>query len=238
MATSRRPWTVLPHDPIAKLESNLWLVDGALPHMAMRRRMAIVRLEDGRLIVHSAMCLDDASMAEVDEWGSVAFILVPNGWHRIDAHPWHARYPNAKVICPEAARKRVEQVVPVHGHIDELPATASFRAERLDGLRAGEAVLHVRHEDRTSVVFCDAIMNNPPGKGFGGLVMTLMGSVGGPKVTPLMRLVGVRSKAAYAQHLRRVAEIDGLARLVPGHGTVLDGMAATNGILKAAAGLE
>lgn len=48
-------WRVRGHGPISELESNLWEVEGEVPGMPMRRRMAVVRLGDGSLVVHSAI---------------------------------------------------------------------------------------------------------------------------------------------------------------------------------------
>jgi len=51
-------WTALPHGPIEKLEDNLWRVEGTLPkNPPFKRVMTVVRLGDGRLVVHNAICL-------------------------------------------------------------------------------------------------------------------------------------------------------------------------------------
>ena len=68
-------WTVLPHQPIARAAENLWTVDGRLDDIP--RRMTCVRLEDGRIVVHNAIALDDGEMAELDAWGTVAALVVP-----------------------------------------------------------------------------------------------------------------------------------------------------------------
>ena len=62
-----RPWTVLKHDPLRKLESNLWEVEGELPGMPLRRRMVLVRLSDGRLVIHSPIACDDATMRRCND---------------------------------------------------------------------------------------------------------------------------------------------------------------------------
>lgn len=220
--TAPRPWIVLPHDPIEKLEENLWLVDGALPSGHMRRRMSIARLGDGRLAFHNAVPLDEPAMREIEAWGEPAILLVPNGLHRLDIHAWKARYPRLRVLCPTLAAARVRQVIPVDGHWDALPADPGFRAEPIEGSKAGEAVFIAEREGRASLLFGDTVMNIPHLPGFDGFLFRLLGSTGGPRVTFIARLLMVADRRAVRAHLLRLAELPGLARLVPSHGQVVD----------------
>jgi hypothetical protein len=61
--------------------------------------------------------------------------------------------------------------------------------------------------------------------------------VGGPKVTPLARLLGVRDPRAVAATLRRLATLPGLARLVPGHGRLVE-IGAAEALRRCADGLS
>ena len=70
-----RPWTVDRHDPIEKLAENLWEVEGDLPGMGLRRRMTVVRLGDGRLVVHNAIALEESSQKQLEAWGEVSHRL-------------------------------------------------------------------------------------------------------------------------------------------------------------------
>jgi hypothetical protein len=83
MAVCFTEWTVLPHEPVQKLAENLWRVEGALGK-SNRRAMSVVRLRDGRLIVHNAIALDEPEMQELEAWGEVAAILVPNAARALD----------------------------------------------------------------------------------------------------------------------------------------------------------
>jgi hypothetical protein len=228
MAKAPRPWTVVAHDPVERLEENLWAVEAAVPRLALRRRMSIVRLGDGRLAFHNAVPLVEPDMRALEAWGTPAFLIVPNGHHRLDVHAWKARYPALRVLCPPPVRARVAEVAPVDGALDALPADAALRAEPLAGARSGEAALVVRSGERTSILFGDAVFNVPHAGGVGGLILRLIGSSGGPRVTPLARRVLVADARALADHLERLAATPGLARLVPSHGRIVsEGAAAT-----------
>jgi hypothetical protein len=226
MPTPPRPWTVLPHDPIERLEENLWAVEGSLPRGPIRRRMAIIRLSDGRLLFHNAVPLRDEDMRAVEAFGRPAFILVPNGYHRLDLHAWKERYPETAVLAPGPVRPRVAQEVAVDGTLADVPPDPAVRVETIEGSRWEEPAIVVRSGPRTSIVFGDTLMNIPHLPGPAGLVFRLIGSTGGPRVTRLTRLLTVSDRGALAAHLQRLSATPGLARLVPSHGDVVSDRAA------------
>ena len=54
-------------------------------------------------------------MAQLDALCPVEHIVVPNGFHRLDAPRYKTRYPKARVYCPPGARKKSEQRIAVDG---------------------------------------------------------------------------------------------------------------------------
>src|SRR5437773_1551405 len=136
MPKTHDTWKVLPHRPIEKLSPALWRVEGDLP--PMKRVMSIGKRADGTLVVHNGIALDDAEMAELDAWGKVSTIVVPNGYHRLDAKIFKDRYPDARVLAPTGARAKVEKVVPVDGTYSDLAADATVELVHLDGTKDRE----------------------------------------------------------------------------------------------------
>jgi predicted NAD/FAD-binding protein len=216
-------WTVLPHDPLEKLESNLWHVEGQMPDPKVRRHMTLARMRDGRVVVHNAIALGDGLMKELEAWGTPAFILVPNGFHRQDAKIWKQRYPNAKVLAPAAARKGVSKIVAVDGSYDDLPADDDVRLRHLEGCKSREGVLEVRSGDATSLAFNDTILNMPKLGGIGGFFLA---PTARPSVPRFARWMFASDKGALRSDLERLAAIGGLRRVVPGHGRIIDQDAA------------
>ncbi len=227
-------WNALKHEPIEKLSENLWRIEGTLPNMSLRRVMTVVRLADGRLVVHSPIALDDAGMKELEAWGTPAFIVVPNGFHRLDAPAWKARYPNARVLAPKGSRKRVEQKLPVDGTVDELPADPGLRVVPLSGINDGEVALVVTSKDGTSVIVTDAVFNMDRGhKFFDRVMMSLMGSGPGPRVTRIFKMIALKDKAAFRADLEKLAATPNLQRFIVAHGKLASGADAA-GTLRAA----
>ena len=218
MAKAHDTWKVLPHRPIEVIADNLWRVEGTLEHMALKRVMTIVRRGDGELVIHNAIALDDESMARIDRWGRVAWIVVPNGLHRLDARVFKDRYPAARVLCPRGARPKVEEVVAVDGAYDDFTPDPDIAFETLDGVADKEGVMHVRSRDGLTLVFNDAIFNMPHGRGLGGWVLRhVTQSSGGPRVSRLFRLLAVHDRQALRAHLLRLADLPTLQRVIVSH---------------------
>ena len=98
MPKCHRSWTVLPHRPLEKLEANLWRVEGDLPNGGFKRVMTVARMRDGGLVIHNAICVGPGLMAELEAFGTPRVLVVPNGYHRLDALVWKQRYPQVRVI--------------------------------------------------------------------------------------------------------------------------------------------
>jgi hypothetical protein len=180
--------------------------------------MVIARLENGELVVHNPVALEDQLMKEIEGWGTIAWIVVPNGYHRLDSRIFHERYPSAKVLAPRGARKKVEEVVPVSGDYDAFPADPRVTLEMVDGVGDAEGVLKVRSDDGTTLVVTDLVFNMPHLHGFQGFVLKhLTQSSGGPRISRIGRILLIKDKAKVRANLERLAETPALKRIVVGH---------------------
>jgi hypothetical protein len=210
-------WKTLEHGAIEQLAENLWRVEGALPGMGLRRQMIVARTGDGRLLIHNGIALGDAEMTRLEAWGTPTWLVVPNGWHRIDARRYKDRYPSLRVVSPRGSRRRVEQVIPVDATYDELGELDGIAVAHLRGLADAEGVLRVHSSDGVTLVFNDALFNQPHLPGAFGIVYRLLGQSGRPKVTLIARLFMVKDKRAYAEHLHELADTPRLVRVIPAH---------------------
>lgn len=216
-------WKVLAHRPIEEITQRVWRVEGTLPGMALKRVMTVARLESGELVVHNPIALDDDSMKRLEGWGEVGFIVVPNGYHRLDAPRFAARYPKAKVLCPPAARGRVAKVVGVHGDYAALPRDPHVTLERLEGTADREGIMTIREEAGSTVVFNDAIFNMPDVAGFAGwMLRNVTQSTGGPRVSRIARLFLIADTKSFGAHVRRIADTERLARVIVSHHRTID----------------
>jgi hypothetical protein len=213
-----RPWIVTPHDPIEKLEDNLWTVDGGTPGLPVRRRMSIVRLSTGELVFFNAVPVADAVLEELRAWGKPSYLVVPHHAHMIDAHAFMARL-SVKLFGPKECRDKIAARAELSGTVEDLPRDAVLAAETLPGVNLGEPVLSVTSGSRVSLLFGDTIQNTP--KTTVPLMFRLMGFGGGPKVVPVFKLMFVKDKRALHAKLESLSDGPNLARLVPSHGEIV-----------------
>jgi hypothetical protein len=223
-------WKVFPHRPIEKLEPNLWRVEGDLPNGNGTRVMTLARMRDGALVIHNAVALEPELMAEIEAFGRPSLLVVPNGFHRLDAKVFKERYPSIKVVCPAGARSKVQAVVPVDATYAEPLGDADVRLFHLDGTRDSEGVLEVKSGERTTVVFNDAINNLPEMGGFFGFILA---PTGRPSVPRIARWMMVKDKPAFCAHLQKIAATPHLERLIVSHGAMV--AAEPGAVLKAVA---
>jgi hypothetical protein len=183
--------------------------------------MIVVRLSDGRLAIHNGIALDDGEMKELEAWGTPAFLIVPNGGHRMDAKIFKDRYPNIRVVGPAGARKKIEEVVKVDATEVDF-GDPNVHYELVGGMADCEGVLIVRSQGGTTLVFNDALMNMHKLPGFGGFMMGLFGFTGPkPKVSGPTRFILVKDKKALRADLERRAATPDLVRVEVGHGDAI-----------------
>ena len=185
--------------------------------------MTVARMRDGGLAVHNAIALEPELMAELDAFGKVRVLAVPSGFHRLDAKVFKQRYPEAKVVCPARARKKVEQVVPVDATYADAPGDEDVRFVHLAGTRDGEGAMVVRSGDAATVVVNDVIGNLPRLGGFFGFFFSPTGVASVPRYA---RWLMIKDKARMLAELEQLAATPGLRRVIVSHGAVIEGDAA------------
>jgi len=228
-------WKVRAHGPLTKLADNLLWAQGSLPGMSLKRTMVVVRLNDGNLVIHNGIALDAEQMAELERFGTPAFLIVPSGIHRLDAPAYKRRYPALRVFAPSGSRKRVEELLEVDGGYEDFPASDSARLEMLHGVNDAEGALLVQSSDGVSVVLNDCMFNMDRKRDpLGFLFTTVLGSAPGPRVSRLAKLTLVKDKPALRADFERYAELPNLARVIVAHEKVASGADARAALLKAA----
>lgn len=229
-------WKVLEHGPIGKLTDRLWRVEGMVPGMSLRRVMTVAKRASGGLMIHSAIALNDSEMAELEAWGEPELLLIPSGYHRLDAPAYKKRYPALQVFAPRGSRSKVEEVIRVDGTYEDVPKDDVVQAFTLPGTGEREGALLVRSDDGVTLVLNDVVMNMDRRKDvLGYLFTTLLGSAPGPRVSRLSKLAIVKDRAALKAELLRLAALPDLARLVVSHDKVTSGRSEARSALEQAA---
>ena len=100
------------------------------------------------------------------------------------------------------------------------------------GTKAQELVYQLPLDDGCALVCADLLFNLPHLRGFGGMLLRLMGSTGKLGMTPLGRMLFLKDRGAFADWLEQMAALPGLRILSMAHGHALthDVPAALQGI--------
>lgn len=234
--TSPTDWTILAHGPLEPLAENVCWLQGSLPRISLKRTMTVARLGDGRLVIHNGIAIADIQLRQLEAFGTPAFLIVPNGFHRQDAAAYKRRYPELTVLAPRGARAKVEEQVAVDGALEDFPPDDTVRFEMLGGVAEREGAMLVRSSDGITLVLTDALFNMDRKRDvLGFLFTTLMGSAPGPRVSRLAKLIFIQDRAALRRDFERYADLPDLQRLVVAHEKVATGPAARAALLAAAA---
>ena len=225
MTAPFKTWTVLPHGPVQAVNEKIRTVVGDI-HMPIGdfpRRMTVARLRDGRLVIYSALSLDEGEMAALEAFGTPAFLVVPSERHRLDAPSWKARYPALTVIAPEGGRAKVEQAVPVDASEAEFGDPA-VRLLDVPGTQRRENALEVEAEDGLTLIVNEIIADVHGIGGVRGWLLGLMGFAGDEAQTPVgPRLQFKQGKGELADQFRRWADRPDLKRIIVSHGDIVEG---------------
>lgn len=224
MTKPNENWNVLPHGKLTPIDDGMLTVEGRIkmPLMDLPRRMTVVRLHDSRLVVWSAIALDDAAMATFEAFGRPAFLVVPNDHHRLDAKAWKNRYPELKVIAPEGARERIADVVAVDTTSPDF-GDPGVTFVTVPGTRAHEAALVVRRERGTTLVLNDLVGNIRAASGIDGWLLRLAGFAGDDAQIPrVVKMALVKDAADLRAQLLEWAELPGLRRIIVSHGDPIE----------------
>lgn len=213
-----------PYDPVRELAADLFCVDGEWYGSPFKRRMTVVRLRDGSLVIHSAIRMAPADLEKLDRLGRVGFLVIPNVFHYSEAPFYSRRYPQAKVFVPEKLRDKSAKIVPVAGTLErDWPLNEELPCVSFEGTLAAESVF-VHRASRTLIV-TDMAFNVSASDFTRPIEKLLFGKwngildVFGP--SKLTKNVAARDRGAVAAALRKLGALD-FDRVVMSHGRIVE----------------
>jgi hypothetical protein len=209
---------------LRKLDENLWVVERPLRFWGLEVgcRMTVLRLEDGRLFLHSPVALDAPLRGELDALGAVRLAVAPNRLHHLYAGDVTRAYPEARLwVAAGVERKRPD--LDIAGVLtDDVPAEWQGEIDQryFRGRPFENEVVFLHRASRT-LLLCDLAFNFGPTAPFvTRAVTTLIGGYGRFRPSRLDPLL-VRDRAAARQSLEQILAWD-FDRIVIGHGDVLE----------------
>lgn len=211
-----------PHGPLIPLSENLYVVEGEWG--PLRRRMTLVRLESGELVVHSPMRLREKEMEELEGLGPVRAVIMPNLGHGSDLAWYSERYPGAGVYAPAEALPKVSKKIPAARALPaDWPGALGKELPGLpvEGMRWGETAFF--HPVSRTLIVTDLVFNfrSTDFRGLTRLMMKWNRGVDRFGPTRSFYLFFCRDRAALRKSIGRLLDWD-FDRVIMSHGHVLE----------------
>lgn len=207
---------------LRQLASNLWVAERpqAFYGLQVGARMTVIRLDDGRLLLHSPLPLDAGLRAELDALGPVAYAVAPNRVHHLYAGDVARVYPGTRLwVAPGLPKKRPDLV---HEAVLDDESPVEWRGEVEQAFFRGrpyENEVAFFHPPSRTLVLCDLAFNFGPRDALSTrLLMKLLrsyGKLGPSKLDPLL----IRDWPAARTSLERILSWD-FDRVIVSHGDV------------------
>ncbi|EYF03932.1 DUF4336 domain-containing protein [Chondromyces apiculatus] len=141
--------------------TGLWIIAAPLKMLGMHlgTRMTVVRLQDGSVLLHSPIVIDDALAQEIDAIGPVRHIVAPNVFHHLYVAPAAARWPEARVYIAPGLTKKRPDLRPATLFTDsaDLPFAGELEPLTIRGSMMDETVL--LHRASKTLVSVDVVEN-------------------------------------------------------------------------------
>lgn len=214
---------------LREIAPELWVAEQPLRYLGfeMGRRMAVVRLAGGELLVHSPVSLSDGLRDELAALGEVRFVVPASILHgHLYMEQYRDAYPQARLFgVPGLERKRPDlRFDGMLGNSPEPEWSDELDQERFDGHRVAGRVLNevefLHRGTRTLISgdLCFNIASEWPLKtrllAWGPRMRRRLGP------TVAFRL-GIRDRGAAKRSVERILEWD-FDRILPGHGEIVE----------------
>jgi pimeloyl-ACP methyl ester carboxylesterase len=214
-----------PYDSLVDHGSGLYTLDGAWRKSPFRRRMTVIRREDGEFAIHSAIRLRDDDYSRIlDPLGRVGLIVVPSSLHGDEARFYAERYPQAKVLVPEPVKEKCAAKLPrVDGTVvEDWPDSWKdvLVPLQIEGTKMGEAIF--LHRASRTLIATDLVFHfTHELTGFTRTLMTWNGVVGRLGPSRIFRWFFLKDREALERSLQPVKGWD-FERVVMSHGTIVE----------------
>ena len=161
---------------LKEVDQNIWIVDGDLIQMDMKifnlpfqTRMTVIKLNDGKLWIHSPIAPNEKLFTELDALGRVAYLISPNKIHYAYIEDWKKRYPYAQAWSSPGVEERAKsQNVMVEFDAPLTDKAPDLWSDEIDQLIfKGSSVIEevvFFHKSTKTLIVTDLIENFEPEK--------------------------------------------------------------------------
>lgn len=179
-------------------------------------RCTAFKLRDGSLCLYSPVSgLGDVGQSSLGAIGNVSFLLAPNHYHNKGLAEYSQAFPDARLICSEQARPRLQKQTGLSfedvGLLNPLLPEGCNILEP-EGLKTGEIWMQQKSSAGTIWIVCDAFTGSAKKGEDISTQIELLGTF--PKF-------GIKDAKTYASWVEGRLAADPPALVVPCHGSII-----------------
>ena len=214
-------------DTFIQHTAELWTLDADWQETAFRRRMTVIKTSDGGLVIHSAIDLPEHQWKELESFGPVEAIVIPNFFHDSEAPIYAKRFPGAEVFAPESILEKTKSRCPtsqvrcLERDWNESIWGKELHCIPIQGLRVA-AESAILHRSSGTLILCDMAFNMNPDR-FAPFERIIMGwnRVGkgfGP--SRLATSFFIKDRKLAGQSFKEISELN-FDRVIVNHGDII-----------------
>lgn len=207
------------------ITANVWVYEQPFSLFGVRVgvRSTLIRLEDGRLWLHSPGPVDDALAAEIDALGPVAAVVAPNLFHHLYAGAAAKRWPDATLYATPGLSQKQPALSGAEALAERPPELWRHQLDQvlIGGMpKANEQVFF--HRESKTLIVSDLLFNLRNSDHW--WTRTFMGWNGAYGALAVSRFFksNIKDASAARAGADRVLQWD-FKRVILAHGEVLDG---------------
>jgi len=202
---------------------DLWSVaaDHRYLGLSLGTRMTIVRLPGGELWLHSVVAIDDILADEIQAYGPVRHIVMPDLYHHVYVADAIRRWPAARVHAPAAMRRKRPELR-IDADLSNTPDPewcGVFAPVHIDGTMLDETVFV--HQPSRTLVAADLVENFETSPHLGTRLYLMAAGLYGHVGWSRFLRPAYRDRAAARRSIDRLLALH-FDRIVLAHGQVLE----------------
>ncbi|AJR06418.1 DUF4336 domain-containing protein [Photobacterium gaetbulicola] len=218
-----------------QIGDGIWVHEDSMKMLGTKLglRMTVIRLSDGRLWVHSPTAISPALKQQIDELGSVCFLVAANNHHSKWLQDWIEAYPDAEVYVSAGIPRKVplsNYHILQRGMENEWQDDLEWQTMPSVPLFNETVFFHHRSK---SLIVTDLVQNYPENTTHNGLagamtkyVFEPIGFKGRCVAPPLKMGFTIKDKPAFYRFIQSVQEWD-FDKIIVTHGDIIEDDAQT-----------
>lgn len=210
---------------LKQIDEALWELGGEAklgPGIYFPCRMVIVRLEGGKLLLHSPVALEQASIDAINALGQVTYLVAPNSFHHLFMDQAQQQWPQALVWGPQALKAKRPDLRFDHEleQANAAPWASALEPIAIHGApKLSEWAFW--HQASSTLIVTDFIFNIRQTKNAATqLMLKLTGAFGRPIQSRYLGSLIKDRSAANASAKQLLSKP--IARLIMAHGQIID----------------